>query len=130
MVEIGASHPAPKIKGLGLTLSVRDEGVPARNLIGDDLGFKRPGFGIALTPGFIYTRGNNRVQFSIGKVLIRDRTKSVAEEVNGVHEGDAAFANYVWMAGYTFKMPNKRNAVEAGERQLPKGEPSAGVDTF
>jgi thiol-disulfide isomerase/thioredoxin len=112
MVEIGVSHPAPKIRGLGLTLSVRDEGVPARNLIGNDLGFRRPGFGISLTPGFIYTRGNNMLQFSVGKVLIRDRTKSVAEKVNGVHEGDAAFANYVWMAGYTLKLPNRRNPVE------------------
>ncbi|HEX3876798.1 MAG TPA: TlpA disulfide reductase family protein [Bryobacteraceae bacterium] len=124
MVEIGASHPAPKIKGLGLTLSVRDEGVPARNLIGDDLGFRRPGFGIALTPGLIYTRGNSMLQFSVGKVLIRDRTKSVAEQVNGVHEGDAAFANYVWMVGYTLKMPNRRRVAEtpqvASVRPVPR----------
>ncbi len=112
MVEVGASHPAPRIKGLGLTLSIRDEGVPARNLIGNDLGFRRPGFGIALTPGFIYTRGNNMLQFSVGKVLIRDRTKSVAEKINGVHEGDAAFANYVWMAGYTLRMPGKKHSAE------------------
>jgi cytochrome oxidase Cu insertion factor (SCO1/SenC/PrrC family) len=113
MVEIGASHPAPRIKGLGLTLSIRDEGVPAHDLIGNNLGFRRPGFGIALTPGFIYTRGHHMLQFSVGKVMVRDRTKSVAEEINGVHEGDAAFANYVWMAGYTMKMPGKKTAVEA-----------------
>ena len=110
MVEVGASHPAPRIKGLGLTLTVRAEGVPAHNLIGNDLGFRRPGFGVALTPGFIYTRGHHMLQFSVGKVLIRDRTKSVAEEINGVHEGDAAFANYVWMAGYTLRLPGKRSA--------------------
>jgi hypothetical protein len=113
MVEVGASHPAPKIKGLGLTLSIRDEGVPARNLIGNDLGFRRPGFGIALTPGFVYTRGPNMLQFSVGKVLIRDRTKSVPEKINGTHEGDAAFANYVWMAGYTLRMPGKKHTEEA-----------------
>jgi cytochrome oxidase Cu insertion factor (SCO1/SenC/PrrC family) len=112
MVEIGASHPAPRIRGLGLTLTLRDEGVPARNLIGNDLGFKRPGFGIALAPGFIYTRGPHMLQFTVGKVLIRDRTKSVAEKVNGVHEGDAAFANYVWMAGYTIRMPGRKHAGE------------------
>lgn len=109
LLEVGASHPAPKIKGLGLSLTVRDEGVPAHNLIGNNLGFKRPGFGIALTPGFTYTRGNSSLQFSLGKVMIRDRTKSVAEEINGVHEGDAAFANYVWMAGYTLRMPGKKS---------------------
>jgi cytochrome oxidase Cu insertion factor (SCO1/SenC/PrrC family) len=110
MLEVGASHPAPKIKGLGLTLTVRAEGVPAHNLIGNDLGFRRPGYGVALTPGFIYTRGHHMLQFSVGKVLIRDRTKSVAEEINGVHEGDAAFANYVWMAGYTLRLPGRKSA--------------------
>jgi cytochrome oxidase Cu insertion factor (SCO1/SenC/PrrC family) len=112
MLEVGASHPAPRIKGLGLTLTIRAEGVPAHDLIGDNLGFRRPGVGVALTPGFIYTRGHHMLQFSVGKVLIRDRTKSVAEEVNGVHEGDAAFANYVWMAGYTLRIPGRRSAAE------------------
>ena len=116
MVEIGASHPAPKIPGLGLTLAIRDEGVPARNLIGNDLGFRRPGFSINLTPGFIYTRGNHMLQFSVGKALIRDRTKSIPEKINGVHEGDAAFANYVWMAGYTLRLPKKHDAEDSVSR--------------
>ena len=127
IVEIGASHPAPKIRGLGLTLAVRDEGVPAHDLLGDDLGFRRPGFGIALTPGFIYTHGDHMLQFSVGKVLIRDRTKSVAEQVNGVHEGDAAFANYVWQAAYTLKMPSKRNGIDAPTIASTKGPKSAAL---
>jgi cytochrome oxidase Cu insertion factor (SCO1/SenC/PrrC family) len=93
--------------------------VPAHNLIGNDLGFRRPGFGIALTPGFIYTRGQHMLQFSVGKVLIRDRTKSVAEEVNGVHEGDAAFANYVWMAGYTLRIPGRKSQEAAAALKTP-----------
>jgi protein-disulfide isomerase len=113
MLEVGLSHPAPKIPGLGLTFSVRDEGVPAHNLLGDDLGFRRPGFGIALTPGFIYTNGNHMLQFSVGKAIFRDRTRSVAEEVNGTKAGDAAFANYIWQAAYTLKMPKKGTAVQA-----------------
>ena len=127
MVEIGASHPAPKIKGLGMTLTIRDEGVPAHNLIGNDLGFRRPGFGIALTPGFIYTHGPHMLQFSVGKVMIRDRTKSVAEQINGVHEGDAAFANYVWMAGYTIRMPGKRSVAAEDLARKPNAlKPAAG----
>lgn len=119
MLEVGASHPAPKLKGLGLTLSVRAEGVPAHNLIGNDLGFRRPGFGVALTPGFIYTSGRHMLQFSVGKVLIRDRTKSVPEEINGVHEGDAAFANYVWMASYTVRVPGRKSRGEALTQAAP-----------
>jgi peroxiredoxin len=143
MVEIGASHPAPRIRGLGLTLAIRDEGVPARNLIGNDLGFRRPGFGIALTPGFIYTRGPHMLQFSVGKVMIRDRTKSVAEKINGAHEGDAAFANYVWMAGYTLRIPGRRSAADlalrnsagaakadAAQAGLPEDAAHAASDSF
>jgi hypothetical protein len=104
MVEIVGAHPAPKIKGLTWTLGVRDEGVPARNLIGDDLGFRRPGFAISLEPGFIYTRGNNMIQANIGIAMYRDRTKSVPDKMFGTH-GDAAFADYVWMLNYTLKLP-------------------------
>jgi thiol-disulfide isomerase/thioredoxin len=131
LVEIGASHPAPKIRGLGLTLSVRDEGVPARNLIGNDLGFRRPGFGISLTPGFIYTRGNHMLQFSVGKALVRDRTRSVPEQINGVHAGDAAFANYVWMAGYTLRLPKKRGGEEAiSHTVVPHSSGAPAADNF
>ena len=108
MAEAGFSHPAPGVKGLGLTFSVRAEGVPVHNLIGNDLGFRRPGIGVALTPGFIYTRGPHMVQFSVGKLVIRDRMRSYAEEVNGSNTGDAAFANYVWMGGYTLRIPGRR----------------------
>ena len=134
MLEVGAGHPAPGIKGLGLTLALRAEGVPAHNLIGNDLGFKRPGFGVALTPGFLYTRGQHRLQFSVGKLMIRDRTKSVAEEINGVHEGDAAFANYVWMAAYTLRIPSRKHATEeasfAPTARAAARPAQASVDTF
>jgi cytochrome oxidase Cu insertion factor (SCO1/SenC/PrrC family) len=132
MLEVGLTHPAPRIRGLGLTLALRDEGVPAHNFIGNDLGFKRPGFGVALTPGFIYARGDHRIQFSVGKVMIRDRTKSPAEEVNGVHEGDAAFANYVWMAAYTMRIPGRHRTEEAAAFQPHAAAPLAGAgpDTF
>jgi len=136
MIEIGASHPAPRIRGLELRLVIRDEGVPAHNLIGNDLGFRRPGFGIALTPGFIYSRGNHIVQFSVGKLMIRDRTKSVAEEINGVHEGDAAFANYVWMAGYTLRLPGRKSREELSENMrgashsIPRPIAADGSATF
>jgi cytochrome oxidase Cu insertion factor (SCO1/SenC/PrrC family) len=89
------------------------------------LGFRRPGFGLALTPGIIYTRGHHMLQFSVGKLMVRDRTKSVAEEINDVHEGDAAFANYVWMAGYTLRMPGKKSVAEELTQRNPSRLPNA-----
>ena len=117
MFEIGAAHPAPKIKGLTLTLGVRDEGVPAANIIGNDLGFRRSGFSVNLNPGFIYTRGNHMLQASVGKAMFRDRTQSAAEKINGTH-GDAGFANYVWLAAYTLRLP-KRHPEEAANVAAP-----------
>jgi hypothetical protein len=45
-------------------------------------------------------------QASIGKALYRDRTRSVPDQILGTH-GDAAFADYVWLASYTYRLPGK-----------------------
>jgi hypothetical protein len=67
LLQAGISHPIAAIKGLSVTFGPRMEGVPAANLIGNDLGFRRPGFAISAEPGFIYSRGHNTIQASIGK---------------------------------------------------------------
>ena len=118
VIEIGAAHPVPKLRGLTWTLSVRDEGVPARDILGNNLGMRRPGFGISLTPGFIYTKGNNMLQLSIGRAIFRDRTLSVPDEILGGH-GDAAFANWIWMAAYTLRLPKKHGAEESTNPTSP-----------
>ena len=104
--QAGVSHPVSKIKGLTLTFGPRWEGVPAVNLMGNDLGFRRPGFAISVEPGFIYARGGQMVQASIGKAIYRDRTRSVPDKILGTH-GDAAFADYVWLLSYTYRIPSK-----------------------
>jgi hypothetical protein len=106
LLQAGVSHPVAAIKGLTLTFGPRMEGVPAANLIGNDLGFRRPGFAISAEPGFIYARGRNMIQASVGKAVYRDRTRSVPDKILGTH-GDAAFADYVWLLSYTYRMPAK-----------------------
>jgi hypothetical protein len=109
LVQAGVSHPLPMVKGLTLTFGPRMEGVPASNLIGNDLGFRRPGFAISAEPGLIYARGRNMVQASIGKAVYRDRTRSVPDKILGTH-GDAAFADYVWLLSYSYRLPGKNHA--------------------
>jgi len=108
LLQAGVAHSIRKIKGLTLTFGPRMEGVPAVNMIGNDLGFRRPGFAISAEPGFIYSRANNMVQFSVGKAVYRDRTRSVPDKMLGTH-GDAAFADYVWLVSYSYRMPSKRH---------------------
>lgn len=103
LVQAGIAVPAPKIRGLTLTLGPRWEGVPAKDLIGDNLGFRRPGYALSIEPGFQYFFRNNAISFSVGKALYRNRTVSYPDSLTGGH-GDAAFADYVWLASYSFRV--------------------------
>jgi len=102
LLEAGFAVPVKKVSGLTLTFGPRFEGVPANDLIGDSLGFRRPGFALSIEPGFQYYRHGNVFTFSIAKAMYRDRTRSVPDDILGGH-GDAAFANYVWLASYSFR---------------------------
>jgi hypothetical protein len=82
------------------------EGVPASNLIGNDRGFRRPGFAISVEPRFVYARGRNRIEASIGKAMYRDRARSVPDNILGTHS-DAAFPDYVWLLSYTYRLASK-----------------------
>jgi hypothetical protein len=103
LMEAGVSIPIQQVRGLAIVFGPRDEGVPARNLFpNSNDGFRRPGFAVSAGPGVQYGRGSNILSASIFKAVHRDRTTSVPDEVYGTH-GDAAFAQYVWLASYTHR---------------------------
>lgn len=106
LLEAGFSHPLSRVKGLTLTFGPRWEGVPARDMIGNDLGFRRPGYAVSLAPGIIYVRGMSMLTAAVGKALLRDRTRSIPDRILGTH-GDAAFADYVWFVNYTYRIAKK-----------------------
>ena len=60
------------------------------------------GAAVSLAPGIIYVRGTSMFTASVGKALLRDRTRSVPDRILGTH-GDAAFADYVWLMNYTYR---------------------------
>jgi hypothetical protein len=103
LLEAGILVPVSHIKGLSLTAGPRDEGVPAYNLfpVSND-GFRRPGYAVTVGPGVEYVRGSNLVTAGVYKAIHRDRTVSYPDSVYGQH-GDAAFAQYVWLASWTHR---------------------------
>jgi hypothetical protein len=113
LMEGGVAHPISKIRGLTFTFGPRMEGVPARNLFpaGNNLGFRRPGFAISAEPGLQYARNGQVFTVTIARAFYRDRTVSVPDELTGGH-GDAAFANWVWLASYTFRAGGKHVAAD------------------
>ena len=103
LLEAGVEFPIPRVKGLSGTVGPRDEGVPAYNLFpNSNDGFRRPGFAVTAGPGGQYVRGHNILTAGVYKAVHRDRTVSYPDSVYGSH-GDAAFAQYVWLASWTHR---------------------------
>jgi hypothetical protein len=103
LLEAGVSIPIEQVSGLTLTAGPRDEGVPAKNLFpNSNDGFRRAGFAVSAGPGAEYARGSNILTAGIFKAIHRDRTASYPDEVYHAH-GDAAFAQYVWLASFTHR---------------------------
>ncbi len=96
----GVGYAVPKFRGIALSVAMRDEGVPARDLIGREDGFRRPGYAVSIEPGLEFAQGRNLWSFSYAIALRRDRTRSVQDIVAGTH-GDAAFADSVLFLGYS-----------------------------
>ncbi len=84
-----------------LDTSVRAEGVPAEDVIGDSDGFRRPGYAVYFEPGVNYRARSHRFNLSVPYAVHRDRIKSEADRKTNRH-GDAAFADYLIMAGYNY----------------------------
>ncbi|HLJ77098.1 MAG TPA: hypothetical protein VKT75_06780 [Acidobacteriaceae bacterium] len=103
LMEAGVILPVWHEHGIGATFGPRWEGVPARNLfpVSND-GFRRPGYAVTLGPGIEYAHGTNLLQAGVYKAVHRDRTTSYPDSVYGSH-GDAAFAQYVWLASWTHR---------------------------
>jgi hypothetical protein len=103
LLEAGAVFPIPHVRGLSGTVGPRDEGVPAKNLfpVSND-GFRRPGFAVTAGPGGEYVHGRNILTAGIYKAVHRDRTSSYPDSIYHTH-GDAAFAQYVWLASWTHR---------------------------
>ena len=101
LLQLGVAYSVAKVHGLTVTGGLRKEGVPAHDLIGGDLGFRRPGYAVSLEPGVLYSMhgGHDLLTANIDRALYRNRIASVPDMQLGTH-GDAAFADWVWLAGF------------------------------
>lgn len=100
LYRAGAVFPFPKVRSMALSLGLRGEGIPVRDAFGKSEGFRRPGVALSLDPGFIYTRGKESWSFNVPVAVYRNRKRSVPDITDGRH-GDAAFADYVILVGYS-----------------------------
>jgi hypothetical protein len=94
----GISQGVPKIRGLAMSIGVRGEGVPVRDLLGDSDGFRRPGSIVSVDPGFMWNYKRDTISVNGPWAIYRDRPPSVPEIRNHTVNGDAFFADYTVIA--------------------------------
>jgi hypothetical protein len=114
--RVGFTHPVPGVKGLNILLAGRIEGVPQKDLWGETTGFRRPGYGISIEPGLIYTLPGGRTTASVSVPVT---TQVNRQAVDGV-PGDATFADYVILASVTHRFGKsgkiEKDAAKASSR--------------
>ncbi|OQD41624.1 protein involved in meta-pathway of phenol degradation [Croceivirga radicis] len=95
------------------SLGARFEGIPVKDLMGGNKGFRRPGNVLSLDPGLAYMANNLSINLNVPIALRRDRPQSVTDletqmATGNPRNGDAAFADYAINLGITFRLPNKK----------------------
>jgi hypothetical protein len=101
----GLGYAALPSQGISLSLGVRVDGVPVRDFIGGDLGFRTPGYITYLDPGLAVARGPGVFTLSIPVRLHGEFKPSVNDE-NGVPgpPGDRGdLASYLIFLGYAYR---------------------------
>jgi hypothetical protein len=102
--RVGVVMPAGK--HFGLSLAGRLEGVPSSDVFGGDMGRRRPGYSVAIEPGVSYAWKGSAVSFSVPYLVRRVRTQNISDKLASARtgervNGDAAFADYVVMLGFS-----------------------------
>jgi hypothetical protein len=101
LARVGISRPIPKTRQWAFTIGWRIEGVPVRDLIGKSNGFRRPGYAMSIEPGLQYFRPKETWSVTVPIAAGRNRKRSVSDILVGSRGGDAAFADYMILIGYS-----------------------------
>jgi hypothetical protein len=96
----------PVGRRFAVSLAGRVEGVPSSDLIGGDMGRRRPGYSVAIEPGGSWAYKGHLVSLSVPYMVRRVRTQNISDKLaterTGRHvQGDAAFADFVVIVNYS-----------------------------
>jgi hypothetical protein len=94
------------VKKLGVNLGLRWEGTRASDLIGGDLGRRRPGYTLGIDPGVSYAWKGNSVSLNVPYAIRRVRNQNYSDRLESLESGhfengDAAFADYAILVGFS-----------------------------
>jgi hypothetical protein len=98
LYRAGLSQGVPKLRGFAVSMGIRGEGVPVRDLLGDSNGFRRPGSIVSIDPGIMLSLRRTTLSVNGPWAIYRNRPPSVPEIENHITNGDAFFADYTVIA--------------------------------
>jgi hypothetical protein len=118
----GVLSAVGKTKQLTLSLAGRMEGIPAYDVFGGQVAYRRPGYVVAIESGVSYRTGQHTISLFVPYNFIKNRIQSAADIARQnlenadisdpamwVHrQGDAAFADYSISLGYSFLIAKKK----------------------
>lgn len=110
MGRLGINYAfAGKLKPLSTSVGIRTEGIPVEDLLGGNLGFRRPGYVWSVEPGINWMSKKAVWSLTVPVAVHRNRTQSIPDKLTtaetGVYRhGDAAFADYSINLGVSFRM--------------------------
>ena len=99
------------------SLGGRFDGVPVKDLIGGNEGFRRPGNVLSIDPGIAFMKNNFSINLNVPFAVRRDRPQSVTdkqtEEATGnPRAGDAAFADYLINVGVSYRFTSNKVKID------------------
>jgi hypothetical protein len=103
--KAGIATPIPWLEEYGFSASVaaRVEGVPVNDALGEDNGFRRPGYAVSIEPGIAWRYGKHTLGLSAPLAVYRNREQSVPDkQATPNRHGDAAFADYLILFSYSY----------------------------
>jgi len=117
-VRAGVMTSVGKSKNLTLSLAGRMEGIPAYDVLGGQVAYRRPGYVVAVESGISYRAGKHSFSLFVPYNFIKNRIQSAADiasqnlqnsvitnEMEKVHvQGDAAFADYSINLNYSYRI--------------------------
>jgi len=113
----GVMSALGKAQHLTVSLAGRIEGIPAYDVLGGQVAYRRPGYVVAIEPGISYRKGKHSITLFVPYNVVKDRVQSAADIASQnlknanitdisklAHvQGDAAFADYSISLGYTYR---------------------------
>ncbi|MES2893474.1 MAG: hypothetical protein V4725_15725 [Bacteroidota bacterium] len=121
----GVMSTVDKAQRLSLSLAGRIEGIPAYDVLGGQVAYRRPGYVVAVEPGVSYHKGQHNISLFVPVNVVRDRIQSAADiatqnlrnaNITDISklahvQGDAAFADYSISVGYSYRFVKKAKAL-------------------